>query len=148
MTTNDPGGRHTDVAPSGPAYPEAAPGDGWMFFAGTILGLAGLMRLVDSFWAFRYNGALPGDLDQAVLGHDLSTYAWLWLVVGLVLIAASFMLLARSQVARWVGYVAATIGALSALTWMPYYPIWPLTYIALMVLTFYALAEYGDRGTR
>ena len=59
MTTNDPGGRHTDVAPSGPAYPEAAPGDGWMFFAGTILGLAGLMRLVDSFWAFRYNGALP-----------------------------------------------------------------------------------------
>ena len=83
-----------------------------------------------------------------MLGHDLSTYAWLWLVVGLVLIAASFMLLARSQVARWVGYVAATIGALSALTWMPYYPIWSLTYIALMVLTFYALAEYGDRGTR
>ena len=35
-------------------------GDGWLFFAGTILGLAGLMRIFDSIWAFRYKGALPG----------------------------------------------------------------------------------------
>ena len=35
-------------------------GFGWLFFSGTVLGLAGLMRIVDSIWAFRYNGALPG----------------------------------------------------------------------------------------
>jgi len=127
------------------AYPDGYPGTGWLFFAGTVLGLAGLMRIVDSIWAFSYNGALPENLQDAVFGHDLTTYAWVWLIVGLVLLASSFMIIVRSQVARWVGYVAATVGALSALTWMPYYPIWSMTYIGIMVLAFYALAQHGGR---
>jgi hypothetical protein len=28
---------------------------------------------------------------------------------------------------------------------MPYYPVWSLTYIAIFVATFYALARYGGR---
>ncbi len=31
------------------------------------------------------------------------------------------------------------------MTWMPYYPVWSLVYIALAVLVFYALARYGGR---
>ena len=88
------------------------PGSGWLFFAGTVLGLAGLMRLVDSFWAFRYNGALPDSLQDGVLGSNLDNYAWAWLIVGIILIVASVMLMTRSQFARWIGYIAAGIGAL------------------------------------
>ena len=128
-------------------YPDAEPGTGWLFFAGTMLGLAGLMRLIDSLWAFRYHGALPDGLQNAVLGSNVKTYAWTWLVVGIVLIAASFMVLARSQFARWIGYFAAAIAGLTAMTWMPYYPIWSLTYVALAALVFYALARYGGRRT-
>ena len=58
------------------------PGDGWLYFAGTVMGLAGLMRLVDSLWAFRYNGNLPDGLQDGVLGDNIKTYAWLWLAVG------------------------------------------------------------------
>ena len=126
-------------------YPDEKPGTGWLFFAGTMLGLAGLMRLVDSLWAFRYHGALPENLQNAVFGSNLKTYAWTWLVVGIVLIASSFLVLARSQFGRWVGYFAAAIGGLTAITWMPYYPIWSLTYVGLAVLVFYALARYGAR---
>ena len=60
---------------------------------------------------------------------------------------ASILVLSRSQFARWVGYVAAVIGGLSAMTWMPYYPIWSLTYVGLAVLVFYTLAQYGGRET-
>jgi hypothetical protein len=123
------------------------PVSGWLFFAGTVLGLAGLMRLLDSIWAFRYNGALPDGLSDGLLGDKLTTYAWVWLIVGVLLIVSSWLLLYRSQLARWVGFVAATIGALSAMTWMPYYPIWSLTYVGLSVLTFYALAAHGGRST-
>jgi len=128
-------------------YPEEKAGTGWLFFAGTVLGLAGLMRLVDSFWAFRYHGALPDGLQNAVLGDNLKTYGWVWLGVGIVLIAASVLILVGSQIGRWVGYAAATIGGLSAMTWMPYYPIWSLTYVAVAVMVFYALARYGGRET-
>ena len=118
---------------------------GWLFFAGTVMGLAGMMRLLDSFWAFRYHGGLSDGLQNAALGSSVKTYAWTWLFVGIILLASSFLILARSQLARWVGYIAATIAALSAMTWMPYYPIWSLTYVAMAVLTFYALARYGGR---
>src|SRR5262249_27911077 len=124
-------------------------GTGWLLFAGTVLGLAGLMRIIDSIWAFHYKGALPDGvtLRDGLLGDNLTTYAWTWLVVGIVLIVASVFILARSQIARWIGFFAAAIGALSAMTWMPYYPIWSLTYVAVAVLTFYALARYGGRDT-
>jgi hypothetical protein len=126
-------------------YQEAQRGEGWLFFAGTILGLAGLMRILDSIWAFRYHGAVPDGLKDGVLGSNLKNYAWTWLIVGVILLASSFLVIVRSQVARWVGYIAAVIGALSAMTWMPYYPIWALTYVGIAVLVFYALARYGGR---
>ena len=124
---------------------DSSDGSGWLFFAGTILGLAGLMRFVDSFWAFRYKGALPSGLENGVFGSNLKNYAWAWLIVGAILVISSFLILTRSQIARWVGFFAATIGGLSAMTWMPYYPIWSLTYVAIAVMVFYALARYGGR---
>jgi len=121
-------------------------GGGWLFFAGTVLGLAGVMRIIDAIWAFGYKGALPDGLKNGVLGSNLHTYAWTWLVVGVVLIISSFLLLVGSQFARWVGFFAAAIGGISAMTWMPYYPIWSLTYVVIAVLVFYALARYGGRA--
>ncbi|HVN49993.1 MAG TPA: hypothetical protein VMT43_01100 [Acidimicrobiales bacterium] len=128
-------------------YPDEMKGSGWLFFAGTILGLAGLMRIIDAFWAFRYKGALPEGLQNGLFGSNLKHYAWVWLAVGIILIVSSFLILARSQVARWVGYIAAVIGGLSAMTWMPYYPIWSITYVGIAVLVFYALARYGGPET-
>jgi len=122
------------------------PVSGWLYFAGTVLGLAGLMRLVDSFWAFQYNGALPARLSDGVLGSNLTTYAWVWLFVGVLLIVSSWLLLSRSQFARWVGFAAATVMAITAMAWMPYYPIWSLTYVGIAMLTFHALSRYGGRA--
>ncbi|MFI5040526.1 MAG: hypothetical protein ACHQNA_01535 [Acidimicrobiales bacterium] len=126
-------------------YEDTEKGFGWMFFAGTILGLAGFMRMLDAFWAFGYHGALPESLKDGVLGSSLHTYGWTWLIVGVILIVSSFLVLVRSQFARWVGLIAAAIGGLSAMTWMPYYPVWSLTYVGMAVLVFYALAAHGGR---
>jgi len=35
---------------------------------------------------------------------------------------------------------------ISAIWWMPYYPIWSLTYIAIGALVIYALAVYGGKA--
>jgi hypothetical protein len=120
---------------------------GWLFFAGTILGLAGLMRIIDAIWAFQYNGDLPAGLQDGVIGEKLDNYAWAWLIVGVILILSSFMLITGSQFARWVGFIAATLGALSGIVWMPYYPVWGLVYVGTAVLVFYALAAHGGRDS-
>jgi hypothetical protein len=120
-------------------------GEGWLVFAAIALGVAGIMRIFDAIWAFRYHGAVPENLQNALFGTSLKNYGWLWLIVGIILILCAFGVLARSQFSRWIGIFAGAVAAISAIWWMPYYPIWSLTYIALGVLVIYGLAAYGSR---
>ena len=120
-------------------------GEGWMIFAAVALGVAGIMRIFDSIWAFRYHGSVPENLQNALWGHTLKNYGWLWLVVGIILILCALGVMARSQVSRWIGIFAGAVAAISAIWWMPYYPIWSLTYIGIGVLVVYALAAHGSR---
>jgi len=126
-------------------YDGPVAGAGWLFFSGTVLGLAGIMRVIDSIWAFSYKGALPDNLRDGVLGSTLKNYAWLWLLVGVVLLICSFLVLVRSQFARWVGIIGGAIGTISAVAWLPYYPVWSLVYIAMGVGVIYGLSMYGGR---
>ena len=121
-------------------------GVGWMFFAGTIMGIAGVMRIFDGVWAFRYDGVVPENLDGAILGSDLSTYGWVWIIVGLLLFLGSFAVIMRNQFARWIGIIAGAVMAISALWQMPFYPVWSLTYVLLGVLVVYGLAAHGGRS--
>jgi hypothetical protein len=121
-------------------------GDGWRYFAGTVLGIAGIMRFFDAIWAWSYNGPVSDDLQNALFGHSLNTYGWIYLVVAIILVGSSFGVLTGSEFARWIGIVAGAIMAISAIWWMPYYPIWSLTYIGIGVLVIWALAVYGGRS--
>ena len=120
-------------------------GEGWLVFAAIVLGIGGIMRIFDAIWAFRYHGIIPENLQGAIFGHSLKTYGWVYLVVGIVLILAALGVVARSQISRWIGMAAGVIAAVSAVWWMPYYPVWSITYVALGVLVVYGLAAYGSR---
>ena len=121
-------------------------GEGWLTFAAVVLGVAGIMRIFDAIWAFRYHGVLPENFEAAIFGHSLKTYGWIYLVVAAVLIVSAVLVLSGSQVARWVGVAAGAIIAISAIWWMPYYPVWSLTYIAIGALVIYALVMYGGNA--
>ena len=120
-------------------------GEGWLIFAAIVLGIAGIMRIFDAIWAFSYHGALPENLENAIFGHSLKTYGWVYLVVGIVLILCAGGVVARSQISRWLGVFAGAVMAISAIWWMPYYPVWSLTYIFAGILVIYGLAVYGRR---
>ena len=122
----------------------AAGPSGWVRFASIVLIFAGIMRVLDSIWAFRYNGALPDNLDGGTLGSNLTTYAVVYLVVGALLIATGIYVVMRSQFFRWVGVAAGIIGGLSGAVWLPYYPVWSLVYVGLSVLVAYALIAHFE----
>lgn len=120
-------------------------GDGWLVFASVVLGVAGVMRIFDAIWAFRYSGTLPQNLEDAVFGRSLNTYGWIYVVVAAILIVCAFFVLQGSQIARWVGVAAGALGAISASWWLPYYPVWSLVYVALGAFVIYALVAHGGR---
>jgi hypothetical protein len=119
--------------------------DPMLIFSAVVLMSAGIMRLFDAIWAFRYKGAVPDNLQSAIFGHSLKTYGWLWLVMAILLVLAGLGVLLRNQFARWFGIVVAALGAISAIWWMPYYPIWSLVYIGIGVAVIYALVTHGGR---
>ena len=117
--------------------------DGWLIFAATVLGVAGIMRIFDAVWAFSYHGALPENLQNAIFGSNLKTYGWIYLIVAAVLLVCAYGVLVGSQVSRWIGILAGAVLAISAIWWMPFYPVWSLAYIGIGVLVIYGLACYG-----
>src|SRR3954453_19166788 len=97
LRSDDAGMATTDVNPNAPiGFDGEVISDhalGWLTFAGTILGLAGVMRIVDSIWAFRYHGALPENLQDGTLGSDLKTHRRGGLRGGVVPLGSGFPLL-------------------------------------------------------
>lgn len=124
---------------------------GWTTFAGIVLVVTGVARVFDSVWAFQYNRALPSDLQGALFGTSLNVYGWLWLFVGAGLMVIGLGLvgigwLADSEAGRWIGVAAAGIGGIIAMSWIAFYPVWTVMYMALAVLVIYALIVHPVKG--
>src|SRR5437763_5804693 len=74
-------------------YATEEAGRGWLVFASVTLGIAGIMRVFDAIWAWRYNGPVPENLQKAIFGRDLDTYGWVYIVVAAVLILSAVAVL-------------------------------------------------------
>ena len=125
---------------------------GWLTFSAVVLIIAGIMRMIDGIWAFGYHGAIPDNLQNALLGHSLKTYGWIWLIIGVILIFAGATVLGPSgrtsgEVSRWIDIIAAALAAISAILVIPYYPVWSLIYIAIAIMVIYGLsAHYSEQA--
>lgn len=121
-------------------------GEGWVLFAAIVLVVGGVLKVFDAIWAFSYHGVLPAGLEGAIFGHNLKTWGWINIAVAAILILSGLAVAGRSGVARWIGIFAAVVAAVDAIWWMPFYPIWALTYLVIAFLVIYALAVYGGHA--
>jgi uncharacterized membrane protein HdeD (DUF308 family) len=126
---------------STPARPRT--GEGWLLFSAIILITGGVIRIFDAFWAFDKDDDLAGDVQAVVFNEDLTAYGWLWLIMGILMIAAGFGVLSGAQWARWFGIIVASLTAITAMFWIYAYPIWALVFILISFLVIYGLATYG-----
>ena len=124
---------------------------GWVLFSALVLIVGGIIRILDGVWAFSYNGPVVNNLQGAIFGHSLTTYAWLWLIVGVILVGAGIFLIAgrslAADISRWVGIVAAALVGISTVSWLPYYPVWSSVYIGISVVIIYGLTVHFEEET-
>lgn len=118
-------------------------GASWLAFASTMLFISGGFKIFDALWAFKYDDDLSEGVQTVLFEGDLTAWGWVWLVVGIILIAAAVALVSGVQWARWVGIVTAGISAISFMPWIYYQPLWTILSVVLAVLVIYALAMYG-----
>ena len=54
--------------------------------------------------------------------------------------------MAGNQVARWFAVVVVGLNAINQMFFIPAYPFWSLTIIAMDVVALYGLCAYGSRA--
>ena len=74
---------------------------------------------------------------------DATRWGWIHLLVGLLVLLAGFAVLAGQTWGRVIGIVLAVFSAMANFAFIPYYPFWSLTIIALDVFVIWALATHG-----
>ena len=116
-------------------------GTGWVTYSGIMLIVAGAAALVDSIWAFRYDDTVA---DLVLFEDNLAVWGWIWLVVGVLLIAAGFAVFNAAPWARLVGIVFASVAIVSNLSWAQIQPQQGLIGAALAALVVYGLAAHSD----
>lgn len=106
-----------------------------MFMAGGFQIFAGLVAIFTN----EFYVATPNYLLQ----FDATSWGWVHLLVGLILVAAGSGLLSGRTWARVVGVSLAMLSALVNFAFIPYYPIWSLIIITLDVFIIWALVAHG-----
>jgi hypothetical protein len=118
-------------------------GAGWLVFAATVLGIAGIFNVIDGIMALSKSSFYVAG--ARYIFSDLRTWGWIVLILGILQILAAFAILGRAQWARWFGIVIAALGAIGQFGFMQAYPFWSITIIAICIFVIYGLAAYGGR---
>jgi hypothetical protein len=120
---------------------------GGVWFAGAILLMVGVFQAIEGLVALLKDELYVVRSDGLVVSADYTAWGWTHLLIGILLVLVGVAVVLGQ---RWAQVTAMVLGALSAIVvfaFVPAYPLWSLTIIALDVLVIYALAAHG-RETR
>ena len=113
---------------------------------------AGLMMImIGSFQAIIGFAAILEDEFYVVTPNyafevDATTWGWIHLLLGIVLVLAGLGAIAGQLWARVVGITLAVLSAIANFFFIPYYPLWSIVIIALDVFVIWALSVYGRQA--
>jgi hypothetical protein len=116
---------------------------GWVMFAAVMLLIIGGLDSLYGVAAILNNDIVVVGGHGAVVA-DVTTWGWITLALGVVLILTAVGLLAQSSAARWVAVVAIAIGAILQFPWFSAAPLWTLLIIGLSVVVIYQLTVHWE----
>lgn len=117
---------------------------GWIFFAGTMMILLGMFHAFQGFVALFQDEYFLVGKNGLTVHVDYTTWGWVHLIVGIIIVAAGAGLLAGQLWARVVGVLLAVASALVNIAFLAAYPIWSSIMIAIDILVIWALTVHGS----
>ena len=115
---------------------------GWTAFAGITMILQGVWWLISGLIAI-INDEFYVITQNWILEFDTSTWGWIHLIVGVIVLVAGFGLFTAKTWARTVGVIIAVLSAIVAFMWLPYYPVWGVIFIVVSIAIIWALTVHG-----
>ena len=115
---------------------------GWTAFAGIMMIMEGFWWVFSGIVAL-FNNQFYVVTQNWIFQFDVTTWGWIHLIIGLVILLAGFGLFNGAVWARTVGVIIAALAGLAAFAWLPWYPIWGIVYITVSVGIIWALTVHG-----
>ncbi|MBF6352148.1 MULTISPECIES: DUF7144 family membrane protein [Nocardia] len=120
------------------------------FAAGAAIGASILLLTVGVLSVLEGIAAVARD-ELFVVGvdyiyeFDITTWGWIHIVLGAILIVAALGLMTGTTWGRVLAIVVAALSILANFLWLPYYPWWSTLVIALNIVVIWAIATWQPR---
>jgi len=121
----------------------ASHGYGWVLFASILLFVTGCFNMVQGIAAIANSHVFVAHAHYVFA--NLTTWGWVTAVLGALQLVAAAGVLAANQLFRWFGVAVIGLNAIDQMFFLPAYPFWSLTIIAIDVVALYGLCVYGSR---
>jgi hypothetical protein len=119
-------------------------GYGLVLFASVLLVVVGCFNLIYGIAAIANSHVFVANAHY-VFGN-LRAWGWITLIIGVLQLLAAAGVLTGNQWARWFGVLVLGLNAIDMMFFIPAYPFWALTIIAVDVVALYGLCAYGSRA--
>jgi hypothetical protein len=117
---------------------------GWIAFAGTIMVMLGSFHIIEGLVALFNDDYFLVSRSGLVIDVDFTTWGWVHLVAGVIVLVAGVCVFSGQVWARSVGVLVALVSALFNLGFLSAYPLWSLIMIGLDVAIIMALTVHGS----
>ena len=118
-------------------------GYGLILFAAVLLFVVGFFNMIYGIAAIANSHVFVANAHYVFAGQR--TWGWITLIIGVLMLAAAGGILAGNQLARWFAVAVVGLNAIDMMFFLPAYPFWALTIIAVDVVALYGLCAYGSR---
>jgi hypothetical protein len=118
---------------------------GWISFAGWLMVIIGSIDFFEGLIAV-IRGQYYVLTSNQVIVFNLTTWGWIMMIWGIILVIAGFGLLSGQGWARWFTIVLGAANFIIQLGFVggAVYPLWALTGLALTIVVLYALVVHWD----
>jgi len=120
---------------------------GWTAFAACVLIIVGIFDVIAGLVGIVNDNFYAVTRDY-VFQFDTTTWGWIKLIVGVIMLLAGIALFRGAVWARTIGVIVAIISCIVNFAWLPWYPFWALTVIAIDITVIWALTAHGRDITR
>jgi hypothetical protein len=112
---------------------------GWVTTAGVVMLVAGGYNALSGIAAISDDDTLAAQATKVLYGIDIGTWGWLWLLAGIVQLAAGVLILMRNEWGLAMGVVIAGISAMITVFVIFVVPLWAIAVLSLDILVIWAL---------
>lgn len=116
---------------------------GYTAFAGLMMVLIGFFHALAGIAAI-WENQFYAVTENYIFQFDVTTWGWIQLIGGAVVLLAGFGVFSGALWARIVGVIVAAMSGLISFMFLPYSPVWSILIIAVDVAVIWALTTHGQ----